>query len=315
MVAYLIRRILAMILILLVGSFAIFGALYLAPGKPETFLVGGRSVSPAVLASIRAQYGLDDPFLVRYWDWLLKAVSGDFGQSLVSRQDVSTLLTSRLPTTTALTLMAAVLIIAFGVGFGVWAGAKGGIVDSAIVSVSGVGLGVPTFFAAAILTNLFAVRTQIFPVFGAGEGVGDRLWHLTLPSLALALPAAAVVARITRTAVMEERHSEHVVLATTRGLPWALVMRRHVLRNAMLPILTIVGVSIAGLVAGASVIEHAFTLNGVGALLVDAVQQKDFAVVQAVSLVLLLTFGVVNLVIDLLYASLDPRVQTQRATS
>ncbi len=300
----------ALLGILLVGSFLVFGGLYLAPGKPETFLVGGRTVSPSVLASIRAQYGLDDPFFVRYWHWLSGVVTGDFGKSLVTRQPVTSLLESRAPTTLTLTLMAAVIIVVLGIAFGVLAGWYGGRLDSLIVSVSGLGLAVPTFFAAAILMELFAVQTGLFPVYGAGEGLGDRLWHLTLPAVSLALPSTAVVARITRTAVLEERESEHVALAFTRGLPRRLVMRRHVLRNAMMPISTIVGVHVAGLVAGASVIEHAFTLNGVGALLVDAVQQKDFAVVQAVSLLLVLVFGLVNLAVDLLYAVLDPRVQT-----
>jgi peptide/nickel transport system permease protein len=310
MIGFLLRRIVALFSILFIASFLIFGALYIAPGKPETFLVGGRTLSPEILASIREQYGLNDPFLVRYWHWLSQAATGDFGQSLVNRQDVSSLLVSRLPTTMTLALMASALIVVLGVGLGVLAGWRGGWVDTAIVSVSGFGLAVPTFFAAAILMNLLAVQTPIFPVFGSGQAGLDRLWHLTLPAMALALPSTAVVARITRTAVLEERHSEHVALAFTRGIQGRLIMRRHVLRNALMPISTIVGVNVAGLIAGAAIVEHAFTLNGVGALLVDAVQQKDFAVVQAVSLLLVVSFGLMNLTVDMLYAALDPRVQT-----
>jgi peptide/nickel transport system permease protein len=315
MVAFLARRFAALVAILTVASFLIFGAMYVAPGSPESFLVQGRTVTPEVLASIRAQYRLDDPFIARYWDWLTGVLSGDFGQSLVNRQQVTSLLESRLPTTLTLTAYAAILIIIVGVGAGMWAGWRGGWIDTVIVSISSVGLAVPTFFAAAILMNLLAVQVGWFPVFGSGAGVADRMWHLTLPALALAIPSSAVVARITRTAVAEERGAEHVVTALTRGLAPGLVMRRHVLRNALLPIITIVGVNIAALIAGASIIEHAFTLNGVGALLVDAVQQKDFAVVQAIALILVAAFGVVNLAVDLLYAGLDPRVQSAGRTS
>ena len=309
MLSFFVRRVVALLGILLVSSFLIFGAVYVAPGRPETFLVGGRTVSPSVLASIRAQYGLDDPFFVRYWHWLSGAVQGDFGKSLFTRQDVSEMLASRLPTTLTLTGLAAVLIIVIGVGLGVTAGWRGGLIDTAIVSLSGVGLAIPTFFAAAILMNLFAVQVQWFPTFGSGDAGLDRLWHLTLPSIALALPSIAVVARITRTAVLEERFSEHVTTALIRGLRRRLVMRRHVLRNALMPVTTIVGVQIASLIAGATIIEYAFTLNGVGALLVDSVQQKDFAVVQAITLILVAVFGLVNLLVDMLYTVLDPRMR------
>lgn len=313
MLSFFVRRVVALFGILAISSFLIFAAVYVAPGRPETFLVGGRTVSPSVLASIRAQYGLDDPFFIRYWNWLSSAVQGDFGKSLFTRQDVSEMLSDRLPTTITLTCLAAVLIIVFGVGLGVAAGWRGGLIDTAIVSLSGVGLAIPTFFAAAILMNLFAVQVQWFPTFGSGESGLDRLWHLTLPSIALALPSIAVVARITRTAVLEERFSEHVTTALIRGLRRRLVMRRHVLRNAMMPVTTIVGVQIASLVAGATIIEYAFTLNGVGALLVDSVQQKDFAVVQAITLILVVVFGMVNLLVDMLYTVLDPRMRLDGA--
>ncbi|MGW4661791.1 ABC transporter permease [Streptosporangium sandarakinum] len=306
---FVIRRLGALAVILLFSSFVIYGAMYLAPGTPESFLVQGRTVSPEVLASIRAQYGLDDPFLLRYWHWLTGVLTGDLGESLTTRQDVASLLASRIPTTVWLTAYAALLIVVFGVVAGVVAGLRGGLLDTAVLLGSSVGFAVPTFFAALLLMSVFSVTLGWFPVFGAGSGFSDRILHLTLPAVALALPAAAVVARITRTAVVEERDTEHVSVALARGVPWRTVARRHIVRNAMLPVTTIVGVNIAALVAGATVVEHAFTLDGVGALLINAVQQKDFAVVQAVALVLVAVFGVVNLVIDVLYAVIDPRVQ------
>lgn len=312
MTYFVVRRVAALSLIVLATSFAVFGGLYLAPGSPEQFLVQGRSVTPEVLASIRAQYSLDDPFLMRYLDWLAGVVQGDLGRSLATRQEVSDLVLTRLPTTLALTAYAAVLIVMLGVGVGSWAGLKKGWVDDALLLASNLGFAVPTFFAALLLMSLFGVTLGWFPVFGSGDGLVDRIWHLTLPACALALPSVAVVARITRTAVREERDSEHAETARSRGVAERVVIRRHVLRNSMLPVVTVSGVHIAALLAGAFVVEYAFTLDGIGALLVNAIHQQDFAVVQAVSLILVVAFGVINLLVDLLYAVIDPRVRLGR---
>lgn len=306
-------RLAALAGVLVVSSFVVFGSMYLAPGSPEQFLIGNRSMSPEVLASIRAQYGLDEPFLVRYWDWLMGVFQGDLGRSIISRQDVATLVADRMPTTLALTAFAAVLIIVFGVGLGILAGLKpDGVLGGAVLFGSTLGFAVPTFFAAMLLLTVFNVWLGWFPSFGSGSGFVDRIWHLTLPALALSLPSIAVVARITRTSIMEEAESEHVLMAIARGVKHRIVMQRHVVRNSLLPITTIVGVHLAGLIAGGFVVEHAFTLDGVGALLVEYVQQKDFAVVQAVALVLVAIFGIVNLAIDLLYVAIDPRVADRK---
>ncbi|TFC74028.1 ABC transporter permease [Cryobacterium sp. TMS1-20-1] len=303
------RRLLALAGVLFVSSFLVFAAMYAAPGSPENFLVQGRTVSPEVLAAIREQYSLDDPFLVRFWNWITNVLHGDFGQSLSNRQDVGELLANRLPTTLMLVTLAAVIIVVLGIGLGVIAGTRDGAIDKIIVLGSNLGFAVPTFFAALILMSVFSVALGWFPVFGSGDGFFDRIWHLTLPAFALALPSAAVVARITRTSIREERDSEHSAMSRARGVPSGLVLRRHVIRNSMLPVSTIVGVHIAGLIAGSFVVEYAFTLDGLGTLLVGAVQRKDFAVVQAIAIILVAAFGIINLLVDLLYASIDPRVR------
>ncbi|TQO18830.1 peptide/nickel transport system permease protein [Rhodoglobus vestalii] len=308
---FIIRRLFALIGVLIVSSFLVFAGMYAAPGSPEKFLVQGRTVSPEVLAAIRKQYSLDDPFLARFWNWLTGVLQGNFGQSLVNRQDVGDLLATRLPTTITLVVMAAILIMVLGVGLGIVAGTRDGPLDKIILLGSNLGFAVPTFFAALILMSIFSVGLGWFPVFGSGDGFLDRLWHLTLPALALALPSMAVVARITRTSIREERGSEHSIMAMARGVPKRLVQRRHVIRNSMLPVSTIVGVHIAGLIAGAFVIEYAFTLDGIGTLLINAVQTKDFAVVQAIAIILVAAFGLINLLVDLLYAAIDPRVRTR----
>jgi len=208
---YVLKRIVALALVLLVSSFIVFSGMYLAPGSPEQFLVQGRTVTPEVLEAIRAQYGLDDPFLVRYWNWLVDVLHGDFGRSLLTQQDVSTLIESRLPTTLFLAAYAAILIVIVGVGLGILAATRSGVFEKVVVFGSNLGFAVPTFFAALVLMAMFGANLGWFPVSGSGDGFADRVWHLTLPAIALAFPAIAVVARITRTAVREEQGSEHVI--------------------------------------------------------------------------------------------------------
>lgn len=310
---YVLSRVAALAVVLVVSSFVVFAGMYLAPGSPEQFLVQGRTVSPEVMASIRAQYSLDDPFLTRYWNWLSGVVQGDFGRSLTTRQDVSTLLTARLPTTLFLTLYASVLIVVAGIALGVVAGTREGVFEKIVVFGSNLGFAVPTFFAALVLMAVFGAGLGWFPVSGSGSGLGGRLLHLTLPALALSFPSIAVVARITRTAVREETSSDHVVMAIARGVPRRIVLWRHTIRNSMLPVITVIGTHIAGLLASAFVIEYAFTLDGIGSLLVDAVHRQDFAVVQAIALIMVVAFGLINLVVDLLYAVIDPRVRLGKA--
>ncbi|MBS3182158.1 ABC transporter permease [Leucobacter manosquensis] len=312
---YVFKRLGALLAVLIVSNFIVFSGMYLAPGSPEQFLVQGRTVSPEVLASIRAQYGLDDPFLLRYWHWLIDVLQGNLGRSLVTQQDVTTLVATRIPTTLYLAGFAALLIIVFGIGLGVLAATRSGVFEKIVVFGSNLGFAVPTFFAALVLMFIFGSNLGWFPVSGSGEGFLDRLWHLTLPAIALAFPGIAVVARITRTAVREEQGSEHVIMAIARGVPKQLVLWRHTIRNSMLPVTTVIGTQVAGLLASAFVIEYAFTLDGIGSLLVNSVQKKDFAVVQAIALVMVLAFGIVNLIVDLLYSVIDPRVRLSKGVT
>jgi peptide/nickel transport system permease protein len=312
MVMFLARRLGGLVLTLLVSSFVVFSAVYLAPGSPIGFLTGGRSLSPETIASIEAQYHLNDPFLTRYWDWLTGVVHGDFGKSIIFRQDVGPLISARVETTLLLVLMSAALIIVFGVSLGAIAALRGGRTDTAILLGGSVGIAVPSFVAAIVLISVFAVNLGWFPVFGAGSGFGDRLYHLVLPSIALALSSTAFVARVTRTTMRAELAREHVETARTRGIPERLVVRRHVFRNALIPITTVGGLTVASLIAGSVVVEQAFGLNGIGQFLIQSVNAKDFAVVQAISLILVVAFVVVNTAVDVTYTLIDPRVATER---
>ena len=297
-----------LVLTLLVASFAIYGSLSIAPGNPLSVLTGGRTLPPEAMATLRARYHLDEPLPAQYWHWLTSALHGDLGTSIALRESVNTLIGERAGVTVELVLYAAVLILVLGIGSGIVAGLRRGAIDMSVIAGTTVFAAIPSFVAAIVLISVFAVKLGWFPALGAGTGGLDRLWHLTLPAIALALSALAIVARVTRVSVREELGREHVQTAVSRGLPRHLVVRRHVLRNAAIPITTVTGITIASLIALSAVVERAFSLNGLGSALVSAAASKDFAVVQGISLVLVAAFVITNTIVDFLYALLDPRV-------
>jgi peptide/nickel transport system permease protein len=297
-----------LVVTVLVAAFAMFAALNLAPGDPASRLAGPHA-SARTLRTIRHQLGLDQPLTTRFWHWVTGLLHGDFGTSLTYRQSVSSLVFPRVADTLLLVAYAAVLIITVGLLLGIWS-ALARRAGTWLTALTGVGLAVPSFVAAAALTALFAVRWQWFPALGdGGPSLADHLYHLTLPAITLAIGWAAYLAQITRAAVREEAGREHVETARSRALPAGRILRRHILRNAMIPISTAVGLTIGGLIAGDVVVEQAFGLNGLGATLVSAVAQKDTAVVQAVGLLMVVVFIVVNAAADAVQAALDPRIR------
>jgi peptide/nickel transport system permease protein len=296
---------------LVVASFLIFVAISAAPGDPVRLIVGDKA-SPAAVEAVRHTLGLDKPVLQRYGDWLAGAVHGDFGQSIVYKTDVGPLISARIETTLLLVAYAAVLIVLVGCALGIIGGAFRRA-SPVVAGVSGVLLGFPAFVAAQLLVALLALRWGWFPVQGAGEGFADRLYHLTLPAISLTLGFSAWVTQVTMAAVREERAREHVTTARGRGVAPARVFRRHVLRNAAIPMITVSGLTVAGLFAGAVVVEQAFNLAGIGSLLVAAVAAKDYNIVLAVSVILVAVFIVATSLIDILHVALDPRLKSRRA--
>ena len=292
---------------IVVSSFVIFVALAQAPGDPVGQILGPHA-GAAERAAMRSRLGLDEPVLVRYWHWLTGVLHGDFGTSLVYRQPVASLLAPRLATTLILVCLASLMAVAGGVALGMFGGVSPRW-RPVVSAMTGLGTAVPAFVASSALISVFAVNLGWFPTFGAGQGLVDQLWHLTLPAVALALSSAAYVAQMTGAAVAEEAGREHVVTATGRGLPRSLVLRRHVLRNAAIPVLTVSGLTAASLVAGSVVVESAFGIDGLGSLLVKSVSGKDYPVVSAASLVIVIVFVVVMTVLDIAQTALDPRLR------
>lgn len=308
MLRFLVRRLAMLVATMLVASFAVYGAMYLAPGSPIATLTGGRAPSPEVVAQLNKTYHLDEPFLIRYWHWLVAALHGDLGRSIPLHEDVSTLISQRFGVTVSLVLLSSLIIIVVGVGLGLLGALTRGWVDAGVLLTSTVSAALPSFAAALVLQFVFAVELQWLPALGEGSGLLDSLKHLVLPAIALAASSVALVTRVTRSAVKDELGRDHVQTALSRGLPWRTILRRHVLRNAAIPITTVVGLTIASLIALSAIVETAFGLNGLGSYLVTAAQNKDFAVVQGISLVLVVAFVLTNTLVDLAYALLDPRV-------
>jgi peptide/nickel transport system permease protein len=309
MLPFLAKRMTMLVASLLLASFAVYGAVYIAPGSPIATITGGRALPPATLRVLEHHYHLDEPFIPRYLNWLSEALRGDFGTSLVNHQSVANLIGSRIGTTLELVAYTGLIVVVFGLAAGILSALRPGLVDNVLVTITSVLTATPSFVAAIVLISVFAVRLQWLPAIGDGHGLGGTITHLTMPAVALAASSVALVSRVARASVREELTREHVQTAVSRGLPRRVVLRRHVLRNAAIPITTITGLTIASLFALAAIVEEAFNLNGVGSALVNAAASKDFPVVQAISLVLVAAFVLTNALVDLLYALLDPRVE------
>lgn len=307
-----VRNLAGTLLTLLATSFVIFGAVYAAPGDPVAFLVGGRdNLSAANIAAVRAQYHLDEPFLVQYGRWLVGALQGDLGRSFQYGDQVADLVTARLPTTLSLVAYAAVLSIVLGVALGALAAVRRGRVDAAVVAGTTLAASVPSFVTALVLVSAFSVQLNWFPVAGAGEGLAGRLYHLALPALTLALGSLAVLSRVTRQSMVEQWGLDHVEAARGSGMAEGLLVRRHVFRNALGPIVTMCGLLTAGMLAGTVVVETVFGMSGIGSLLVNAIKTQDFPVAQAVLLLMVVAYIVVTTVVDLVHPLIDPRVRAE----
>ncbi|MDL9978557.1 ABC transporter permease [Microbacterium candidum] len=308
-------RVIGLIVTLLIASVVVFGALYAAPGNPITFLTHGRTMSPEAIAKLAEQYHLNDPVWQQYLLWLQGVVHGDFGTSIIYNQPVSSILAARAPATILLVFMAAIVVLVAGLSIGAYAGLKPGFLSRSTMAGATAIMAVPTFVAAVVLIIVFAVNLGWFPVFGAGTPGVDAVYHTVLPAISLALASVAFVARLAQAAIRAEMSADHVQTATSRGLPRSVVVRRHVVRNAAMPVLTVAGLTIAGLIAGSVVVEQVFQLGGLGQTLVSSVQQKDFPVVQAICLVYVTAFIVLNTLIDIAYTLLDPRVSLGKRDS
>lgn len=298
----------ALLLTLFLASLLVFFSRFLVPGDPVRFLLRGRKPSPEAVEAVTRQFGLDLPPWQQYLKWVFGMLQGDFGRSLQYRQEVSTVILDRLPVTMTMVLLAFTMIVIVGLGAGAIAAMyRGKAADRAILIVLTVLGAIPTFVGSIILIAVFAVSLGWFPTFGSGDGFTDMVYHLFLPALALAVVYVVLVAKVTRSSMVEQFGREHVEVATSRGLTRAAVIRRHVFRNSISPIITVTGLLVAGLIVASTIVERAFGISGLGSLLVQSVDRLDFPVVQAIVLLVVAAFVVVNTIIDLLAPLIDPR--------
>lgn len=302
-------RVLGMLGVLLVLSVIVFSLMYLAPGDIVKNLLGNRPTSPEAVAAIRAQYHLDDPLPVQYLRWLGGFLTGDLGESIRLQTSVADAIGSRVGLTALLCGIAFVLALVVAIPLGVRSAVRaGGPSDRVASALAVVGLSAPTFAVGLLLLYVFAYYLPLFPVYGAGSGGLDTLWHLILPAITLALGLGAIILKLTRTAMLRELETDYVTSARARGLSESLV-QRIALRNAAIPIVTGASLVLTFLVGGTVLAETTFALPGLGTLLQDSVLFKDIAVVQSLTLLVAIVIAVIALLADIAYILLDPRVR------
>lgn len=307
MLRYILRRLVGAAVVLTLLSFLVFSLLYLVPGDPVKILVGTRRLTPEVRQAVTARYGLDEPLVVRYWHWLTRALTGDFGDSVRSATPVTDVLASRVSLTAWLTIGAFILAVAVGIPLGIAAARRrGSWVDRTIVGWSVVGVSAPGFALGLVLLYVFGLMLGWFPVFGEGTGIVDTLWHLALPAIALATGIGAMLVRITRAAVGAELAQDYVTFARSRGVPSRRITAMYV-RGAALPIITSAGLILGTLFGSTVLVEEAFSLPGLGQLLADSITYKDVPVVQAIALLVAFVIIVVTLIVDVVAFAVDPR--------
>jgi len=310
-----IKSLVGLLVTLLVVSFVIFLVMEAVPGDPAEIILG-MSAAPDTLAALRSQLGLDQPLLARYVMWLLGLFQGDLGNSYTYSTPVAQLIGERLAVTLPLTGMAIVLSVLTSLPLGVVAGARpNGIIDSFATLFSQLGIAVPNFWIGLLLIlgvalSLGGLPSGGFP--GWDAGIWPGLKALILPAIALAIPQAAVLTRVTRAAVIEITNEDFVRTARAKGASPSYVLWRHVLPNAMIPIITMLGMQISVLIAGAVLVENVFNLPGMGTLAYQALAQRDLIVIQNVVLFFAAIVMVVNFIVDAMYTIFDPRLRSQR---
>jgi peptide/nickel transport system permease protein len=310
--AYVIRRLFATIVVMAVVAFVVFLLLYLTPGDPAAILAGDAATNEDI-RRIREKLGLDEPFFVRFGGWLWALLHGDLGTSIFTNLPVTQLIGQRVEPTLALTACTLVVAVLVAVPLGVVAAARAGTwVDRTVMGFSVLGFSLPVFVLAYILILVFSIELDWLPVQGyrsIHDGVWEWLRHLVLPSIALGTVYIALIARITRASMLDVLAQDYIRTAQAKGLAPAGVLVGHALKNAAVPIVTIIGIGIALLIGGAIVTETVFAIPGIGRLTVDAILRRDYPIIQGVILIFSAAYVLINLAVDLSYMFFDPRIR------
>ena len=312
MFSYIVRRLGATVVVMAVVAFIVFSLLYLTHGDPAAVIAGDVATEDDI-KRIRQSLGLDQPFIVRFGAWLWSLLHGDLGISIFTNLPVTKLIAQRIEPTISLTICTLIVAIITSVPLGTIAAARAeSKTDRAIMGFSVLGFSLPVFVLAYLLILLFSLQLQILPVQGyrpIAEGFWPWLKHLILPSLALGTVYAALITRITRASVLDVLAQDYIRTAQAKGLEERNILIHHALKNAAVPIITIIGIGIGLLISGAVVTETVFAIPGIGRLTVDAILRRDYPIIQGVILIFSATYVIINLLIDLSYVFFDPRIR------
>ena len=312
---FLLRRVASLLVTLVLASIVVFAMMEIVPGDPAQLMLGLNATEDA-LQNLREQMGLDQPLPTRYWNWVSGMVGGDFGISYTYNVPVRELIGERLVVSLPLAIIALLLSTAVAIPVGLYAALhRGKVADTASMAVAQIGIAMPNFWFALLLVYVFAVMLKLVPAGGFpgwSEGLWPSLKALVLPAIALALPQAAILARVTRSALIEAMSEDYIRTARAKGLTRSQTLWHHALRNALIPVVTIMGLQFAFLLAGTIIIENVFYLPGLGRLVFQAITQRDLIVVESVVIILVASVISINFLVDITYAWIDPRLRRRQ---
>ncbi|MEI7845725.1 MAG: ABC transporter permease [Chloroflexota bacterium] len=306
MVNYLIRRLFTSILVLFGISILVFSIIHLVPGDAVSAILGRQKVNAETVAQLRQQLGLNDPIPVQYWRYLNKALHGDLGESIRNYVPVSKAISEQLPSTIALAFSALMLALIVGFILGLVAALNHGTwLDTLAMGLSVSGLSIPTFWLGLLLIMLLSVNLGWFPSISTGSGFAA----LVLPTLTLGLPEASIVARMVRASMLDVLSKEYITAARAKGVPESMVILKHAMRNALIPVVTFVGLQMAYLLGGSTIVETMFARQGIGRLAVQSISNRDYPMVQGVVLVTAVIYVLINTLTDITYTLLNPKIR------
>lgn len=311
---YIVKKLFALIITLLIVSFLAFLAFSIIPGDPTSKILG-MDATPEQIAALRAELGLDRPVLVRYWEWLTNFIRGDLGTSYNYNLPVSQMLADKLPVTAVLTLISFVFTVALAIPLGIMAGSiRSKVLDHIFTAVDQIFMSIPQFFIGIIMCFVLGLT---FRLFVPGEFVSYTqswskfLYYLIFLALAIAIPRIAMTAKMLRGSIRNELKRDYVRTAQSRGNPRRAILSRHVVRNAMIPVITFLAISMAEIMTGTIVVEQVFTIPGIGRLLISSISNRDFPVVQAIVVIMAAWIVLVNFLADIINQFVDPRIRLQ----
>ena len=301
-----------MALIVFLASILIFAMVRVTPSDPIASMTKGKRISQETREALVRQFHLDKSVPEQYVIWITGALRGDLGNSYTKKQPVTDIIAGRLPTTMQIVLMSAVLAIALSIPIGIICAVKmNTLIDRLLSTLTLILVASPVFLTAIVLMLVFALNLRWFPSFGAGKTFAENLYYLFLPSLALSLSMVALIARITRSNMIEQLNAPYATTAVAKGIPYRKVVLKHCFKNTVIPVVTVASLQIGTMIVGAVLVENVFALGGIGDVLISAIKASDYPVVQGITLMLVSVFALINLLVDILYAVIDPRIRLE----